>query len=114
MPLASWSLLGMVWVIAVTDFSWLVVPAALVALAAHAATAFIAAAPPDAAVDRALGLLWLRRVGTVSAATVLVALLARLLSAWSIPGSSVLTAITLAGVGAWLLVVGRGDPSPDP
>lgn len=113
-PLASWALLGVVWVIAVTGFSWLAVPAALVGLAAHAATAFVAGAPPDAAVDRTLGLLWLRRLATVSAATAVVAVLARSLSTWSIPGSSVLTAITLTGVGGWLLVLGRGDPSPDP
>jgi len=110
-PLVSWTLLGAVWFVAVPDFSWLVLPAALVGLGAHAATAFVAGAPPDAAVDATLGLLWVRRLATVSAAVVLVAVLARVLSAWDLPGSMVLTAITLAGVGVWLLVVGRGDPS---
>ena len=112
-PLAAWGLLGAVWALTVESFSWFAVPAALVVLAAHSASAFVAGAPADAAVDRALGLLWLRRLALVAFATALVAAAGALLSTRSIPGSAVLTAVALGAVGAWLLVLGRSDPSPD-
>lgn len=113
-PLGCSALLGIAWLVAVPEFSWLVLPASFIGLAGHCACAFVAGAPDDAAVDRTLGRLWALRLGIVAAVTTGVAVLGYRVSAASRPGSVVFTALTLVAIGGWVLVQSRpADPGPD-
>ncbi len=99
-----WLTLGALWSM-VTEPHWLVLPAAAVALLSHLATAYVAGAPPDATVDRALAGVWAGRTIVVLAITAGVWALGTVLSGRELAGSVALTTSVLVGMCGWALSV---------
>ena len=101
--LALWVLLLVVWVGGVPGpFTWWSVPAALAVAASHTALVLLGGRPTsgDLAVDT-----WSRvrrRLGTVGAITVAVAVLAQLVRSIRVPGQVALAVMALVAVSAWL------------
>ena len=101
--LALWVLLLVVWVGGVPGpFTWWSVPAALAVAASHTALVLLGGRPTsgDLAVDT-----WSRvrrRLGTVGAITVAVAVLAQLVRSIRVPGHVALAVMALVAVSAWL------------
>jgi hypothetical protein len=104
-PTFVWGALGAVWLVEVGQLTWWATLAAAVTLLGHCATAFVAGAPPDAAVDRALAGLWAERVAGALAVTAGVAGCVTLVSALRLDGSIPLTVTALLGVTGWVALI---------
>ena len=111
LSVAVWLGLGIMWS-AVPEPSWLVLPAAAVAVLGHCATAYLAGAPRDAVVESTLLRRWLGRIGVGFTVTCAVWVLAAAVGGAAIPGSVMLTTAVLAGVAVWALAVKGRDISP--
>ena len=101
--LVLWVLLLVVWVVGVpAPFTWWSVPAALAVAASHTALVLLGGRPMsgDLAADT-----WprvRRRLGTVGAITVGVAVLAQLVRSIRVPGQVALAVMALVAVSVWL------------
>jgi len=101
--LVLWVLLLVVWVVGVpAPFTWWSVPAALAVAASHTALVLLGGRPMsgDLATDT-----WprvRRRLGTVGAITVGVAVLAQLVRSIRVPGQVALAVMALVAVSVWL------------
>ena len=101
--LVLWVLLLVVWVVGVpAPFTWWSVPAALAVAASHTALVLLGGRPMsgDLAADT-----WprvRRRLGTVAAITVGVAVLAQLVRSIRVPGQVALAVMALVAVSVWL------------
>ena len=101
--LVLWVLLLVVWVVGVPGpFTWWSVPAALAVAASHTALVLLGGRPMsgDLAADT-----WprvRRRLGTVAAITVGVAVLAQLVRSIRVPGQVALAVMALVAVSVWL------------
>jgi len=101
--LVLWVLLLVVWVVGVPGpFTWWSVPAALAVAASHTALVLLGGRPMsgDLAADT-----WprvRRRLGTVGAITVGVAVLAQLVRSIRVPGQVALAVMALVAVSVWL------------
>lgn len=117
LPVVCWSLLLWLWLLVGPSGPWWALLAAAVALTVHAATAFVAGAPDDAAVARPTLGRWAARWVVAMAVTALVAASSQALGALGWAGSAWLTATALVGLGAGLLVLrsaqSPGWPGPD-
>ena len=115
--LVLWTLLLVVWVVGVPGpFTWWSVPAALAVAASHTALVLLGGRPMsgDLAADT-----WprvRRRLGTVGAITVGVAVLAQLVHSIRVPGQVALAVMALVAVCVWLWWGTRptgSDPGPE-
>jgi len=104
-PLGLWSLLGAIWVVQVPGpFSWWSVPAAGSALLAHVASSILGGAPKTVRWPGATVVRQARRVGIVTAATLLVAASAQLVLRAELRGQVLVAAAAMLAVAAWVWV----------
>lgn len=112
-PLAVWSTLVALWWVAGPADVWSTLPAAIVLLLAHAATAFIAGAPDDAAAGPVARRRWSLRLLAVAGLTSLVALAVAGVGAWGRPGTVWVSCAALLGLtGLLLLLRSGGEQEP--
>ncbi|MEI2732796.1 MAG: hypothetical protein V9G08_12505 [Dermatophilaceae bacterium] len=104
-PLLVWAVLGVLWVVGTSGFSWWVLPAAVAALSAHSATAYLAAAPPNLRVPPGLRRLWIGRFGVVVLLTCATAVATQVVGAMMPVGSTALTVLVLLALAAGLYAV---------
>lgn len=106
-PLLGWLSLLALWALAAPQPAWLAVPAAVVLLLGHSATAWLAGAPDDVRAEPALRRRWVGRLVAVAAVTVAVGALAPVAARLAAGGSVVLTTVVLVALAGWLRLVSR-------